>query len=84
MVAVRDKLDSYAMSNRFGFAAAILAVGLLSQAQADEYWGPLELLGRQIEPGSNTRFSFIPDQSFDASYLDMPVFVARALARRCA
>ena len=59
------------------FAVAILTVGLSVQALADENWESLTLLGRQIEPGTSARFSFIPDQSFDASYLNMPVFAAR-------
>jgi predicted deacylase len=62
------------------FALGILAVGLLAQAQADEHWGPLELLGREIGPGTSARFPFIPDRSFDASYLNTPVFVARGAA----
>ncbi len=56
---------------------AILAIGLSLPAVGDEDWGSLELLGRQVEPGTSERFPFIPDQSFDASYLNMPVFVAR-------
>lgn len=65
------------MNIRSAIAATILAVGLSVQAQADEHWGPLELLGRQIEPGTSDRFPFIPDRSFDASYLNTPVFAAR-------
>ena len=65
------------MTIRFYFAAAILFVGLSVPALADEHWGPLELLGRQVEPGTSERFPFIPDRSFDASYLNMPVFAAR-------
>lgn len=65
------------MNIRSAIAATILAVGLSVQAQADEPWGPLELLGRQIEPGTSDRFPFIPDRSFDASYLNTPVFAAR-------
>jgi predicted deacylase len=57
--------------------AAALALGLSAHLHAEQHWGPLELLGRQIEPGTGERFPFIPDGSFDASYLNMPVFVAR-------
>ena len=71
------RLDSYAMNMLSTYAAAILAFGLSVSALADEHWGSLELLGRQIEPGTSARFPFIPDQSFDASYLNMPVFAAR-------
>ena len=57
-------------------AAAILAGGFTMQALADQHWGAFELLGRQIEPGASARFAFIPDRSFDASFLNMPVFAA--------
>ena len=40
-------------------------------------WTALQLLGREITPGTKSKFSFIPDHSFEASYLNMPVFVAR-------
>jgi predicted deacylase len=65
------------MKNYSRFAATLLLVGLSGPALADEHWGPLELLGRQVEPGTSARFPFIPDRSFDASYLNMPVFVSR-------
>ena len=42
-----------------------------------EDWGPLELLGRTIPPGEESRFPFLPDRTFESSYLNMPVFVAR-------
>jgi predicted deacylase len=58
-------------------AAAVLVLGLSAHLHAEEHWGPLELIGRQIEPGTSERFPFIPDRSFDASYLNMPVFAAR-------
>ena len=35
------------------------------------------MLGRQVAPGTSERFPFVPDRSFDASYLNTPVFVAR-------
>lgn len=35
------------------------------------------MVGRSIAPGEALRFPFIPDRSFEASYLNMPVFVAR-------
>lgn len=43
-------------------------------------WGPLEILGRSVEPGTGQKFSFIPDASFESSYLNAPVFVARGRA----
>ena len=65
------------MNNCGQFFLALLIASLSLQAQSDEAWGPLELLGREIEPGSAERFPFIPDRSFDASYLNTPVFVTR-------
>jgi len=40
-------------------------------------WTALQLLGREISAGTKNKFSFIKDNSFEASYLNMPVFVAR-------
>jgi predicted deacylase len=37
----------------------------------------MQLLGRTIETGTSQRFAFVPDRTFEASYLNMPVFVAR-------
>ena len=39
----------------------------------------LWLLGRETAPGTTSKFPFIPDRSFEASYLNMPVFVARGM-----
>jgi len=46
-------------------------------ASGGDSWGSLQLLGREIAPGASRKFPFIPDRSFEASYLNMPVFVAR-------
>ena len=48
-----------------------------SCAFAADQWRSLELLGREVKPGSSARFPFIPDNSFEASYLNTPVFVIR-------
>ena len=40
-------------------------------------WEAIELLGRSVEPGAKLKFPFVPDRSFEASYLNTPVFVAR-------
>jgi len=42
-----------------------------------DHWETLHILGREIAPGTSRKFPFIPDRSFEASYLNMPVFVAR-------
>jgi predicted deacylase len=56
-------------------ATFVLATG--PGRAADEEWTPLSVLGREVAPGTASKFPFIPDQSFEASYLNMPVFVAR-------
>ena len=59
---------------------AMLAMAGITQtgiASSSDTWGVLELLGREIAPGTSSRFPFMPDRSFEASYLNMPVFVAR-------
>lgn len=56
----------------------IIAIGVMSAAAADQDdWGALELLGQTVSPGNKSKFPFIPDRTFEASYLNMPVFVAR-------
>lgn len=59
--------------------AAVCLAASTSVATADE-WGPMQLLGREIPAGTSQRFPFTPDRSFEASYLNMPVFVARGAA----
>lgn len=49
-------------------------------AAGDEAWGPIDVLGRQVDPGTKARFPFIEDRSFEASYLDTFVFVAHGIA----
>ena len=60
----------------------IVAIGVTPVATAStvDQWGSLQLLGRQIAAGTSSKFSFIPDRSYEASYLNMPVFVARGAA----
>jgi predicted deacylase len=57
-------------------ASTTLSLLLAGTAYADD-WGPLELLGRLVPPGEESRFPFLPDRTFESSYLNMPVFVAR-------
>jgi predicted deacylase len=60
----------------------LIAVAFLlawNATTAAEEWTALELEGRVIEPGTKEKFPFIPDRSFEASYLNMPVFVARGI-----
>ncbi len=44
-------------------------------------WSSLQLAGHEITPGTSSRFAFVPDRSFEASYLNAPVFVARGASR---
>lgn len=71
------------------FRPAVWSTALLSllfagipaaPASSAEPWPAFELLGREVAPGTKTKFPFIPDRSFEASYLNMPVFVARGAA----
>jgi uncharacterized protein len=59
----------------------IMGFVVLAQANAvageTDGWSSLELAGREIAPGTSSRFAFVPDRSFEASYLNAPVFVAR-------
>lgn len=59
--------------------AAVCLVASASVASGEE-WGSLQLLGREVPAGTSQRFAFVPDRSFEASYLNMPVFVARGAA----
>lgn len=65
----------------FKLLRAVLAGALLAPATTPvgfaASWGPIEVVGRSITPGASERFQFIPDRSFEASYLNTPVFVAR-------
>jgi predicted deacylase len=49
-------------------------------ASGTEDWSALQLLEREIAVGTKARFSFMPDNTFEASYLNMPVFVTRGHA----
>jgi predicted deacylase len=59
---------------------AVLCLAALTSLAGAEEWGTLQLLGREVQAGTTQRFAFIPDRSFEASYLNMPVFVARGAA----
>jgi predicted deacylase len=48
-------------------------------ATAAEHSEALQLLGRNIAPGTKKKFPYMPDDTFEASYLNTPVFVARGL-----
>ena len=58
---------------------AIAAVGLIVTPipAVAESWGALQLLSREVAPGTSRRMAFAQDDTFATSYLNMPVFVAR-------
>lgn len=60
--------------------AACALISMLPAAAPADDWGAFELVGRKVAAGQASRFAFIPDRSFEASYLNMPVFVARGTA----
>jgi predicted deacylase len=62
---------------RFG---AVFCLAASTSVVAAGEWGSMQLLGREIPAGTSQRFPFVPDRSFEASYLNMPVFVARGAA----
>jgi predicted deacylase len=66
-------------SRNLAFAVWLVVISATSVATASaaDRVEALQLLGREIAPGTRTKFPFIPDESFEASYLNMPVFVAR-------
>jgi len=51
----------------------------IAAASDTDDWGSLQLLDREIAPGTQSRFQFIHDHTFEASYLNMPVFVGRGI-----
>lgn len=51
----------------------------MASASDTDDWGSLHLLERAIAPGTRSKFQFIHDRSFEASYLNMPVFVVRGI-----
>lgn len=59
----------------------VLALSLApALAAATEDWStPFELLGRETGPGVKSKYPFIDGRSFEASFLNMPVFVARGV-----
>ncbi len=61
-------------------AVLVLAAGATTAVAGD--WDSLQLLGREVPAGSSQRFPAVPDRTFEASYLNMPVFVARGAAAR--
>lgn len=57
--------------------AAWLALLILPVTAPALQWGPINVAGREIWPGQSLRFPYGGETSFEAAYLDAPVFVAR-------
>ena len=65
---------------RFASRSVLLAIVVLMVQPApafSESWGALKLLDKEVQPGTSLKMPFTEDQSFAASYVNMPVFVAR-------
>ena len=60
------------------FAGMVMLLLAHSTTFAED-WGPFELLGRSIDVGEKARFPYLPDRTFESSYLNMPLFVARGV-----
>jgi predicted deacylase len=58
--------------------AAVLGLATVPTSLA-ETWGPIDVVGRSVAPGESKRFPFIPDRSYQSSFLNSPVFVARGV-----
>ena len=65
------------LSWRFVLSLLLLPLAVSVSHSAEGQWGVFELLDRQILPGERAKFSFITEDSFAASFLNMPVFVTR-------
>jgi predicted deacylase len=72
-----ERIRSCGRDLAFVLLTAVTGATAVANAADTDRWEALQLLGREIAPGTSSRFPFIPDQSFEASYLNMPVFVAR-------
>jgi predicted deacylase len=62
-----------------GFVAMGALAAEPAAAPAPE-WSALEILGQRVEPGEKRKFTFLEERSFEAAFLDMPVFAARGTA----
>lgn len=63
---------------RFGFPVVlVIGIAMAPAPSLAESWGTLELLEREIEPGTARKMAFSVNDTFATSYLNMPVFVAR-------
>jgi predicted deacylase len=54
----------------------VMLMGNVAVRATEEPRTALELLGRTVDAGESSKFSFIKDNGFEASYLDAPLWVA--------
>jgi uncharacterized protein len=59
---------------------AVMCLAAIASTATGEEWGSIQLLERDVPAGTSQRFAFVPDRTFESSYLNMPVFVARGAA----
>jgi len=64
-------------SVRYHVILLAMAGALFSASLQAAQWGAVEVAGRQIWPGETLRFPYGGESSFESSFLDAPVFVAR-------
>jgi len=60
---------------RWMFATLLVILAVSSTRAAD--WGTVKVAGKDVAPGQNFRYPWGGETSFEAAYLDAPVFVAR-------
>jgi predicted deacylase len=61
----------------YATSAGAAPAGSGSAAQPAADWGPLELLSRSVAPGTKAKFPFAATRTFEAAFLDTPIFAAR-------
>jgi predicted deacylase len=61
------------------FLPALLAIAATPSLHAAQ-WGEILVAGREIWPGETKRYPYGGETSFEAGYIDAPVFVARGMS----
>lgn len=54
------------------------ATPIASASDTDD-WGAFQLLDENVAPGTTSKIQLIHDRSFEASYLNMPIFIGRGI-----
>lgn len=57
--------------------AALLQLLLLVAAPSGAEWGALELVSQRVVPGTTAKFTFAQERTFEAAFLNAPIFAAR-------